>query len=343
MPLPHLLAKQVASQSQHRFSVSALCAAVLLAVLGSAVTVRSQISTQVNLVSVPVTVTGRGGQFVGGLRRENFRLLVDGAAQPIEYFTPEQEPARVLIMVEMGPAVFLLRREHIAAAAALLEGLAPDDRVAVAAYSDAPRLLLDFTTDKRRAADALGELVFGIGTAQLNFYDSLESAVAWVEPGGGKYAIVALSTGLDSSGSGPGSWERLARRLRLSNALVLPVALGGDLRGVKMPRENGSAGAAEETSFARSDAVLRAIAAETGGQVFIPRSRRDFEDAYRRIASLLRHQYSLGFSAPAGDPAGREHTIQVQVVDDRGRVFDGRQAKPAYGVNFRRGYSAPAP
>ena len=292
-------------------------------------------------MSVPVTVTGRGGQFVSGLRRENFRLLVDGAAQPIEYFAPEQEPARVLVLVETGPAVYLLRREHIAAAGALLDGLAPDDRVAVAAYSDVPRLLLDFNADKRRAAASLGELIYGIGTTQLNFYDSLGSAVAWAEPGGGKYAIVALTTGLDSSGTG--SWARLAQQLRRSNALVLPVALGGELRGVKMPREPGAAGAVEETSFARSDGVLRAIAAETGGQVFFPRSLRDFEEAYRRIASLLRHQYSLGFTAPPRDPNGREHAIQVQVVDGRGRPFDGKQAKPAYGVNFRRGFSAPAP
>jgi VWFA-related protein len=332
----------VGSRAQRRISVSVLCGALLL-VLGSAGTLLTQISVQVNLVSVPVTVTGRGGQFVSGLRSENFRLLVDGAAQPIEYFAPEQEPARVLVLVETGPAVYLLRREHIAAAAALLDGLAPDDRVAVAAYSDLPRLLLDFTADKRTAVAALGELVYGIGTARLNFYDSLASAVAWAEPQRGKYAIVALTTGLDSSGSGPGSWERLAQRLRPSNALVLPVALGGELRGVKMPRRDNGAAVAEETSFARSDGVLRAIAAETGGQVFFPRSRRDFEETYRRIASLLRHQYSLGFTAPAHDLAGREHTIQVQVVDDRGRVFDGKQNKTAYAVNYRRGFSAPAP
>jgi VWFA-related protein len=331
----------VGSRAQHRISVSVLCAALLL-ILGSAHTLRTQISVQADLVSVPVTVTGRGGQFVSGLRRENFRLLVDGAAQAIEYFAPEEEPARVLVLVETGPAVYLLRREHIAAAGALLHGLAPDDRVAVAAYSDVPRLLVDFTTDKRKAEAALSELVYGIGAARLNFYDSLASAVAWAEPGRGKYAIVALTTGLDSSGSGPGSGERQAQRLRRSNALVLPVALGGELRGVKMPRGNGAA-AAEEISFARSDGVLRAIAAETGGQVFFPRSGRDFEEAYRRIASLLRHQYSLGFTVSAHHLAGREHTIQVQVVDDRGRMFDGKQNRTAYAVNYRRGFSAPAP
>jgi VWFA-related protein len=312
----------------------------LPAVLGSAAALLSQVSVQVNLVSVPVTVTGRGGQFVSGLKRENFRLVVDGAEQGIEYFAPEEEPARVLVMVETGPAVFLLRREHIAAAGALLDGLAPGDRVAVAAYSDVPRLLLDFTTDKRLAMASLNELVYGIGTAQLNLYDSIASAVAWVEPSNGKYAIVALTTGLDSSGSGPGSWEGLAQQLRRSNALVLGVALGGDLRGVKMPQVRGAA-RTEQKSFERSDGVLRAIAAETGGQVFFPRSRKDFEQAYRRIAALLRHQYSLGFTVPAGEIAGREHTIQVQVVDERGRPFDGKQAKPAYGVNYRRGFSIP--
>jgi VWFA-related protein len=307
--------------------------------IGSAAALLSQISVQVTVVTVPVTVTGRGGRFVSGLRRENFRLLVDGAERRVEYFSPEEEPARILILVETGPAVFLLRGEHIAAAGALLEGLGPGDRVAVAAYSDVPRLLLDFTTDKRLALASLGDLVYGIGTTQLHLYDSMANAVAWAEPSQGKYAIVALTTGLDSSGSGPGSWDRLGRQLRRSNALVLPVALGGDLRGVKMPQVPGAQDA-EQKSFERSDGVLRAIAAETGGQVFFPRSRKDFEQAYRRIALLLRHQYSLGFTVPAGEAAGREHTIQVQVVDDRGRPFDGKQAKLAYGVNYRRAFSA---
>jgi len=295
-----------------------------------------RITARVELVNVDVTVTNGRGDFVRGLKPENFRIFDEGVEQRITYFAPVEAPAVVLVLVETGPAVFLLRREHVEAAGALLDGLAPGDSVAVAAYSDAPRLLLDFTTDKRRAMAALSELVYGIGTAQLNLYDSLAGAVNWAEQSEGKYAIVALTTGLDSSGSGPGSWERLAQQLRRSNALVLPVALGGELRGVKMPQAATGPGA-EQKSFERSDAVLRAIAAETGGQVFFPRSRKDFEQAYRRIASLLRHQYSLGFTMAAGQ-AGAEHTMQVQVVDERGRPFDGQQAKPAYGVNYRRAF-----
>jgi VWFA-related protein len=132
------------------------------------------IRVDVNAVSVPVTVSNARGAFVGGLHRENFRLQVDGEPRPIEYFAAEQEPAQLLLLVETGPAVYLLRDEHISAAAALLTGLAPDDRVAVASYEENPQLLLDFSADKGAATAALNSLVFGLGTTQLSLRESGE-------------------------------------------------------------------------------------------------------------------------------------------------------------------------
>jgi hypothetical protein len=80
----------------------------------------------------------------------------------------------LLLLVETGPAVYLLRDEHISAAAALLTGLAPDDRVAVASYEENPQLLLDFSADKGAATAALNSLVFGLGTTQLSLRESGE-------------------------------------------------------------------------------------------------------------------------------------------------------------------------
>jgi VWFA-related protein len=213
-----------------------------------------QISVHVNLVSVPVTVTDARGEFVSKLSRENFRLLVDGGEQPIEYFASEEEPAQVLILLETGPAVYLLRGEHIAAAAALLSGLGADDRVAVASYGDSPQLLLNFTTDKRQVAASLQRANYGLGMANLNFYASMAGALDWMATAsvsasasasaseGGKRALVALTTGLDSSGSG--SWQHLLEKMQQSNVLVLPVALGGELRETgprgKKPEESGA-------------------------------------------------------------------------------------------------------
>jgi len=293
---------------------------------------RAQISVKVNLVNVPVTVTDAHGGFVGKLSRDDFRLFVDNNEQPIEYFSPEEAPARVLILLETGPAVYLLRGEHLAAATDLLAGLGPDDQVAVAAYADAPQLLLDFTTDKQRAALALNSANYGIGLANLNFYASMTRALDWTASEDGKSAIVALTTGLYSSG--PASWQRLADTMRRGNVMVLPVGLGGTLRETgpraSSARQSGPP-TGEELSFAESNRALETIAAETGGRAFFPRSARDFEDAYRRIAALLRHQYSIGFTAAVSD--GRYHAIRVELTGKH---------KREYRVNFRRGFLAPA-
>jgi Ca-activated chloride channel family protein len=324
--LPFFARRVLAGRAAIFLFVLLTCAAGLLA----------QISVQVSVVDLPVSVTDSRGNFVRGLEQRNFRVLVDGVETPIKYFAAEEAPAQVIVLVETGPAVYLLRHEHVTAAAELIEGLRADDRIAVASYSDTIMPLLGFTSDKRQAVAALDSLNYGMGMANLNFYDNLATAVDWA--GGGKAAIVLLSTGLDSSG--PGHWESLVQKLRGSNVMVLAVALGGELRSSgKRGRKSGggAVGPDGEISFAASDHALSSIAAETGGYAFFPGTDRDFSAAYSRIAALVRHQYSLGFDADVRD--GRYHTVQVTVVDGAGH--GGKQT--AYSVNTRRGFLAPAP
>ena len=305
------------------------------------------IRVDVNVVSVPVTINNARGDFVGGLRRENFRLRVDGKDQPIAYFAAEDEPAQVLLLVETGPAVYLLRDEHTSAAAVLVSGLAPDDRVAVASYEQAPRLLADFSANKQTAAAALNTLVFSLGNAQLDFYDSLAICVDWLSIFPGKRAIVALTTGID--GSGPDRWQALSEKLQRSNVMVLTVALGRELRGPAQPRkaktkeqQKGRQSAKDiAAGFALFDGALTTIADETGGHAFFPKSDAEFESAYRQIAALLRHEYDLGFNVPMRD--GAYHTIEVEVMDSRGESLNKDQKKPAYRWNSRRGFRAASP
>ncbi len=296
-----------------------------------------QISVKVNLVAVPVTVTDARGEFVSKLSREDFRLLVDGNEQPIEYFTPEEDPTQVLILLETGPAVYLLRREHITAATALLAGLGTDDRVAVASYSDQPQLLLNFTADKREAAASLNSAGYELGMSNLNFYASLASALDWLAAGDGKRAIVALTTGLDSSGPGP--WQHLLERMQQSNVLVLPVALGGELRDTKARAKkpsDASAPIGEEMSFAESKRALEAIAEETGGHAFFPRNARDFQaNAYKtdRLAAAAPVQLGLHGSWWPTDATTRSAWSIAG---------NGGKAGGIYRINSRRGFLAPS-
>ncbi len=83
---------------------------------------------QVDRVNVGVIVTDGTGKFVEGLRREDFHIFDNQIEQPLTDFAAIEEPAQALLLIEAGPAVYLLESGHVLAAYALLRGLSPDDR-----------------------------------------------------------------------------------------------------------------------------------------------------------------------------------------------------------------------
>jgi VWFA-related protein len=278
---------------------------------------------RVALVNVDVTVTDARGHFVPDLGRHNFRILDDGADQPITHFASIDAPGVVLVLVETSPAVYLIHRQHLEAAYALLDGLAAGDQVALASYDQSARLLADFTTDKAALADVLGGLHYNLGAGELRFYDAVAAALDWMEPSSGKKALVLLSTGLDTSAGG---WQTLAERLRSSEVALYPIGLGGELRDygaagsgrrsrTSRAQDDGRPAGAADLSFTESGRVLREMAELTGGRAWFPREPSEFPAIYRQIATTLRHRYSLAFTPPVRD--ARFHRIEVQLLDDK--------------------------
>src|ERR1700676_2639298 len=157
------------------------------------------IRVTVNRVNIGVTVTDSTGHFIEGLRSEDFQLFDNGVEQPITDFLSIEEPAHLLLLIESGPAVYFLGQGHFRAADTLLTSISPADRVAVAAYSNAPELILGFTPDKAAARFALQNLNFNLGFAQLNPSASVAATLDWMAQLPGKKTIVLLSTGVDTS------------------------------------------------------------------------------------------------------------------------------------------------
>jgi len=311
------------------------------------------LAARTDLVRVDVSVLDKHGKFAAGLTRDNFRVLADGVPQPVAYFAPIEAPARVLVMLETSPAVYLIHDQHLAAAMALLQGLDPVDEVALVTYSDRPREVLGFTSNKNELLQALNSLHYNIGMGQLNFYDGLSSVVDALGAAPGKTAVVLLTTGLDSS---PVSrWQPLVRKLRGTELVIFSVALGGDLRGDESPKSKrkkrdvkyqANATIQPEAAnsldhlegFARADRALRLLAQITGGRAYFPQSDKEFVPIYREIAATLRHQYVLGI-APAHD--GKFHSLKVEVFP--GSAVDSNEPpkKFRYRVFAREGYIAP--
>jgi Ca-activated chloride channel family protein len=331
-------------------AASLLCFAALLASFAGGLSAPAipaaqdqfRITSRAELVNVDVSVTDAKGNFLSGLRKEQFRVLDEGVEQPITHFSPIESPAEILLVVETSPAVYLIHRQHLAAAYLLLEGLAADDSVALASYDEALHPLLGFTGNKNTVAAALDQLHYNLGTAHLNLFDSLAAALEALpaeSPGApAKRAIVLLSTGLDESSA---RWEALAGRLRSSGVVVYPVALGGELRDAGRTKKDSPPGNEAPAGFERADRDLNEIARLTGGHAYFPRKPEEFTGIYRNLSSTLRHDYSLAFAPPARD--ARYHRLEVQVLDAKGRPLAPLKGHSGYAVRARPGYTAPGP
>jgi VWFA-related protein len=286
----------------------------------------------VKRVNVGVVVTDSKGKFVKDLPRGVFHVFDNGAEQPITDFAPIEVPGQVLLLVEAGPAVYFLRDTNVFAANTMLNGLSPQDRVAAVRYTDAPLALLDFTADKEAVRSALENIQFNLGFGDLNLSASLNTVLDWLERVPGKKTIVLISTGVDTSPAP--AMEALQSRLQAGDVLILCVSTSGPLRNGK---QGGKAKVAQtQGEFQAADQLLQLLAETTGGRAYFPMNAQAFQETYREVAQIVRHEYSLAFAPPVAD--GVLHKIDVKVEP---AAASEKAKSSAFRVDHRKGYLAP--
>ena len=289
------------------------------------------IQVKVARVNVGVVVTDAKGKFVEGLPRESFHVFDNGAEQPITDFATIEQPGQVLLLIEAGPAAYFLQDANLFAANTMLNGLSPEDRVAIVRYTDTPLALLDFTSDKRAAQMALDAVQFNLGFGDLNLAASLYTVLDWLAQVPGKKTIVLIASGVDTSPAN--AVTALQTRLQTGDVQVLCISTSGPLRNGKL----GGKAKVQQTQeeFAAADQRLQWIAEATGGRAFFPLSGKAFEETYRQVAQIVRHEYSLAFAPPIAD--GAIHQIDVKVNP----ANQPKGKTPAYRVDHRKAYQAP--
>jgi hypothetical protein len=107
------------------------------------------------------------------------------------------------------------------------------------------------------------------------------------------------------------------------------------------PLRNGNKGSKQqiqqtEQVLEQADAWLKQVADSSGGRAYFPENARAFQEAYRQIAQLVRHEYSLAFAPPAAD--GAVHSIEVKM---NLAPADPKEKASAYQVDHRKSYIAP--
>jgi Ca-activated chloride channel homolog len=290
---------------------------------GAAQDDESRIHVNVVLVQLNVAVTDRKGEYISGLRPEDFAVVEDNLPQKVATFEEGNEPPRRLIDVgpsntrpfkaqaspddpakpaspALGANVFILfdtsnymyrgfvfAQDAIADFIRSLEGV---NKVALYSYSRDLSRVSTLTPDRSQVLRGVRNTVAGDDAA---LYNSLLLTVKDAALLTGKKAIVVFSNGPDNASLVPP--EDVAELAQSTGTIIYMI----------------STRKAEEEPV--STAVFERMSKATGGKAYFSKDWKDEQQAFGSIRDDLAHLYSLSYY-PQPNPNRGWRTITVKLV-----------------------------
>lgn len=255
----------------------------------------------VDLVLVPVTVSDSMNHAVTTLKREDFALYEDNTRQEIRYFSTEDVPISVAILVDVSKSMSDKIDAERAAIVEFFNNANPDDEYFAIAFSDRPRLLADSTQSA----------------------DQIQGRLLAEEPGGPTAMLDAVYLAVSK-----------LRSARYERKAVVIISDGGDnasqysLREIKsMVRESDvqiyAIGVFETFFFNTIEEKLGKIwlgeiTDATGGRTVAVDDRGRVPEAAATISRAMRNQYVLGYRpTSAAKTKRRKIKVRLTSTDER--------------------------
>lgn len=307
------------------------------------------LKVNVPLVNVDVMVTTKDGQFIPGLKQENFRVSEDGVPQTLRHFAVSQAPITAVLLVEFASTNYVFMIDALRASYAFANSLKKDDWVAVAYYDMNPHILVDFTQDKRAIYGALNEMRIP-GFSETNEFDALYDTLDRLDRVEGKKYIILVTTGIDSFSKI--TYDKILKKIKdTKDITIFPISVGFMMREYCETHPSYycrmmSHGMGIEThtiDYLQADNEVRTFAAMTGGRAYFPRFEAEYPELFNDIAGDIRNQYTLSYSPTNTKLDGTYRKLKVQVIAPDGgplKVKDQRGKDVKYEVVSREGYTA---
>jgi VWFA-related protein len=305
------------------------------------------LKVNVPLVNVDVLVTTKNGQFVPGLKKENFRVIEDGVQQQVSHFNVSQAPITAVLLVEFASTNYVFMIQALQASYAFANSLKKEDWVAVAYYDMQPHILVDFTQDKRAIYGALNTLRIP-GFAETNLFDALYDTLDRLDRVEGKKYVILVTTGVDTFSRL--TLDKIMKKIKdTKDVTIFPISVGFIVREYCDTHPGGCYGAhgmgipVGHMDYLQGDNEMRTFAAMTGGRAYFPRFEGELPELFGDISSDIRNQYTLSYSPTNTKLDGTYRKLKVQVVAPDGgplKVKDQKGKDLKIEVVAREGYTA---
>ncbi len=304
------------------------------------------IHVNVPLVSVPVLVTTKNGQFIPGLKAGNFKVFEDGVEQKIQKMDISEAPITAVLLVEFSNKNYMFMDDALRASYAFADSLKKNDWVAVIEFDMKPMILTDFTQDKRAVYDALNSLRIP-GFSETNIFDALYDTLDRVSSIDGRKYIMLISSGCDTFSKL--TYDKVLKKVKdTPDVTIFTLSTGEVLRmwaeaqGIGQGM-GGLLPCSSQMDYLQADNQMNTWAKMTGGRWYKPRFEGELPGIFRDIAADIRNQYVLSYHPTNPKLDGTYRKLKVEVVAPDGgplKVKDQKGKDVKFTIYAREGYTA---
>ena len=251
------------------------------------------------------TVADDKGQFVPGLKQDNFQVFEDKVEQKISVFSHEDIPVTMGLVIDNSGSMREKRAQVNAAALSFVKTSNPADEVFVVNFNDEYYLDLDedFTSDQQELHEAL-ERIDSRGSTAL--YDAIIGSLDHLKKGHKDKRVLLVITDGDDDASRKSfeytvkAAERIERRDLCDRRFQR-----------RRPQERQENGAQIQERFDRTRRSHRRPG-------LLPRRLEDVDPVCAQVARDIRNQYTLGYYPTNTAKDGTFRAVQVELIAPKG-------------------------
>ena len=304
------------------------------------------LKVDVPLVTVPVVVTTKNGDFIPGLKKDNFKLLEDGVPQQIKQFSMNSDaPITCVMLVEFAAKHYQFLYDMLNNAYGFAQSLKPNDWIAVTSYDMRPYIQQDFTQNKQAVVAALNRMRIP-GFSETNEFDALYDTLDRLDRIQGHKYILLISSGVDTFSKI--NLDKTIKKIKATkDVTIFAISTGFLFRELADPYLNPTdvmPGQTDRLDYLQADNEMRSFAAMTGGKAYFPRFTGNVPEIVADIANTIRNQYVIAYTPSNTRQDGSYRKIKVELVDaSTGGPINMRvNGKPEkkYQIIARDGYTA---
>ncbi len=267
----------------------------------------------VDLVLVPVTVTDPMNRPVLELQKQDFKVYEDNELQQIQYFSAEEAPISVGLLLDMSKSMANKFVTERAAAEEFFKNANPQDDYFVITFADTPKLL---TSSIQSIEDMQQILAADTPDGHTALLDAIYMAIAKMR--NARYqrrALLIISDGGDNHSRY--GLKEIRRLVEEANVEVYAVGMFDSALFRSFEEFMGKRWLGEITDVA-------------GGETVAAAGLQKVPEIAATISRLMRTQYVLGYRPQSKDRDGKWRKIKVDVTPSPG--------SPRPQAHYKKGY-----